>query len=200
MKRQTAWNRVAGIYDSFMARNIGAYREMYRLMAEDLRADMDVLELAIGTGLIALNIAESVCSVTATDFSPAMIAEAQKKTAPGNVTFASADATTLPYADRSFDAVIISNALHIMPEPEAALVQIRRVLKPEGILIAPNFSHKSGFKQAVLSRIMTLVGMRVHKRWTPESYLDFLRQNGFEVARSSVIPEIFAVAKLRGEI
>ena len=38
-----------------------------------------------------------------------------------------------------FDAAVISNALHIMPEPEKALAEIRRVLKPGGILIAPTF-------------------------------------------------------------
>ena len=50
-----------------------------------------------------------------------------------------ADATALPYADDSFDAVLIANALHVMPEPEKALREIDRVLRPGGILIAPNF-------------------------------------------------------------
>ena len=35
----------------------------------------------------------------------------------------------LPYADGSFDTVIVSNALHIVPQPEKALAEIRRVLK-----------------------------------------------------------------------
>ncbi|MCR5024844.1 MAG: class I SAM-dependent methyltransferase [Lachnospiraceae bacterium] len=41
--------------------------------------------------------------------------------------------------DASFDAVIISNALHIIPDPEKALSEINRVPKKDGILIAPNF-------------------------------------------------------------
>ena len=47
----------------------------------------------------------------------------------------------LSYADRSFDAVIVSNALHIVPQPEKALAEIRRVLKDDGVLIAPTFTH-----------------------------------------------------------
>jgi ubiquinone/menaquinone biosynthesis C-methylase UbiE len=49
-----------------------------------------------------------------------------------------ADATALPYADDSFDAVLIANALHVMPEPEKALREIDRALRLGGILIAPN--------------------------------------------------------------
>lgn len=48
----------------------------------------------------------------------------------------------MPYADASFDAVIIVNALHLLPEPEFALREIARVLRPDGILIAPNFVKK----------------------------------------------------------
>ena len=37
--------------------------------------------------------------------------------------------------------VIVSNALHIVPQPEKALAEIRRVLKDDGVLIAPTFTH-----------------------------------------------------------
>ena len=47
----------------------------------------------------------------------------------------------LSYADRSFDVVIVSNALHIVPQSEKALAEIRRVLKDDGVLIAPTFTH-----------------------------------------------------------
>ena len=47
----------------------------------------------------------------------------------------------LPYAEESFDVVIVSNALHIVPQPEKALQEIKRVLKDDGVLIAPTFTH-----------------------------------------------------------
>lgn len=49
--------------------------------------------------------------------------------------FSVQDATSLPYTSGTFDAVVISNALHIMPEPEKALKEIRRVLKSGDIQI-----------------------------------------------------------------
>ena len=64
-----------------------------------------------------------------------MIREAKKGDYPSNLTFEVADATALPYKDDSFDVVLIANALHVMPEPEKALSEIDRVLKPGGILM-----------------------------------------------------------------
>ena len=64
-----------------------------------------------------------------------------------------ADATALSYADDSFDAVLIANALHVMPEPEKALREIDRALRLGGILIAPVFpivkEGKEGWRQMV---------------------------------------------------
>ncbi|HCC35315.1 MAG TPA: class I SAM-dependent methyltransferase, partial [Ruminococcaceae bacterium] len=51
------WNRYARLYDFEINRFNGkAYEQMYRLMANSLTRDMDVLEIATGTGLIAINI------------------------------------------------------------------------------------------------------------------------------------------------
>ena len=136
------WDHYAGLYDFEINRFSGkAYAEMYRLMADALTSDMDILEVATGTGLIAVNIAAHVNHIEAIDFSPKMIAKARMKKAPGNIHFSVGDATELAFEDNSFDAVIISNALHIMPEPAKILFNISRVLKPNGLLIAPTYSH-----------------------------------------------------------
>ena len=100
--------------------------------------------------------------------------------------FSVQDATHLPYAPESFDAVIISNALHIMPEPEAALQNIRRVLKREGLLIAPTFTAAGSFFGRIKIRMMELTGFKVFHKWSPESYLAFLYENGFQVTRSEI--------------
>ena len=90
-----------------------------------------------------------------------MIREAMKGERPANLTFEVADATALPYADASFDAVLIANALHVMPEPEKALNEIDRVLRPGGVLIAPNFvEHRGGFMSRVWSGILKIAGIR----------------------------------------
>jgi len=193
------WNRYAKFYDSEVLRfSRAAYTEMYRLMSEVLTKEMDVLELATGTGLIAVNIAGSVRSITATDFSPKMIETAKKKTVPENVYFSVEDATSLSFEDNSFDAVIISNALHIMPNPEMVLKNIKRVLKPNGLLIAPNFSHghlkKSSWNLSVL--ILKVIGFETYSKWTPEDYVGFINQNGFQVEKWNVMKAAFPLVYL----
>ena len=61
-----------------------------------------------------------------------MIAQAKLKPRGAGLHFSVQDATSLPYADETFDAVLIANALHIMPRPKKALAEIYRVLKPGG--------------------------------------------------------------------
>ena len=86
----------------------------------------------------------------------------------------------LPYADKSFNVVIVSNALHIVPQPEKALAEIRRVLKNDGVLIAPTFTHaENSFTGKVRAFFMKRVGFPLHSKWTSEEYLRFLSQNGW---------------------
>ena len=88
----------------------------------------------------------------------------------------------MPYADKSFDVVIVSNALHIVPQPEKALQEIKRALKDDGVLIAPTFTHaENSIFGKVRAFFMKLAGFPLHSRWTSEEYLRFLRQNGWTV-------------------
>ena len=94
--------------------------------------------------------------------------------------------------EESFDVVIVSNALHIVPQPEKALAEIRRVLKDDGVLIAPTFTHAgNSFTGKVRAFFMKLAGFPLHSRWTSEEYLSFLRQNGWTVQKSVVLKASF---------
>ena len=193
------WNRYAKLYDFEAGRFSGqAYKEMYRMMANSLSPDMDVLEVATGTGLIAINIAAHVHHVEAIDFAPKMIGKAKKKKAPGNISFSVEDATALSFEDNSFDAVIISNALHIMPDPVKVLANISRVLKPKGLLIAPNYTH--GHIKAstwdLNAKFLKLIGFETYSKWSPDEYINFIRQNGFQVEKWQVLKAAFPLVYL----
>lgn len=82
-------------------------------------------------------------------------------------------ALRFPYAPDTFDAVVISNALHIMPSPEKALAEIRRVLKPDGVLIAPTLTAAGSVSGRIKIRFMEFSGFRVFHKWKPQEYLDF---------------------------
>ena len=134
------WDKNAGRYDRFMRKDRAAYDEMYVLIRPVVKAKT-VLELATGTGLIAKHIVNAAAHIEATDASAEMIAEAKRDNRSAKLHFSVQDMFRLPYADKSFDVVIVSNALHIVPQPEKALAEIRRVLKDDGVLIAPTFTH-----------------------------------------------------------
>ena len=151
-----------------------------------------MLELATGTGLIAKNIVNAAAHIEATDASPEMIAEAKRDNRSAKLYFSVQDMFCLPYAEESFDAVIVSNALHIVPQPEKALAEIHRVLKDDGVLIAPTFTHAgNSFTGKVRAFFMTLAGFPLHSRWTSEEYLRFLSQNGWTVRKSAVLKASF---------
>ena len=190
-EKKNFWDRNARIYNRFMRKDREAYEKIYELIRPIVKAKT-VLELATGTGLIAQNIVNAAALVEATDASEKMIAEAKRGNRSAKLHFSVQDMFCLPYANNSFDAVIVSNALHIVPQPEKALQEIKRVLKNDGVLIAPTFTHaENSFSGKVRAFFMKLAGFPLHSRWTSEEYLSFLRQNGWAVRKSVILKASF---------
>ena len=189
-KHRNFWDKNAGRYDRFMRKDRAAYDEMYELIRPVVR-HKTVLELATGTGLIAKHIVNAAAHIEATDASAEMITEA-KRTRSAKLHFSVQDMFRLPYANQSFNVVIVSNALHIVPQPEKALQEIKRVLKDDGVLIAPTFTHAgNSFSGMVRAFFMRMAGFPLHSKWTSEEYLRFLRQNGWAVRKSAVLKASF---------
>ena len=190
-EKKNFWDRNARIYNRFMRKDRAAYETMYALIRPVVKAKT-VLELATGTGLIAKHIVNAAAHIEATDASAEMITEAKRDNRSAKLHFSVQDMFSLPYADGSFDAVIVSNALHIVPQPEKALREIGRVLKDDGVLIAPTFTHAgNSFSGKVRAFFMKLAGFPLHSKWTSEEYLTFLQQNGWTVRKSVVLKASF---------
>ena len=133
-ERKGFWDKNASRYDRFMRNDRAAYEKMYGLIRPVVKAKT-VLEVATGTGLIAKNIVNAAAHIEATDASAKMILEAKRDNQSAKLHFSVQDMFCLPYAQKSFEVVIASNALHIVPHPEKALQEIRRVLKDDGVLM-----------------------------------------------------------------
>ena len=185
------WDRNAGRYDRFMRKDRAAYETMYGLIRPVVKGKT-VLELATGTGLISKNIVNAAAHIEASDTSAEMIREAKRRNHSAKLHFSVQDMFCLPYADESFEVVIVSNALHIVPQPEKALAEIHRVLRDDGVLITPTFTHaENSFFGNSKAFFLKLAGFPLHSRWTSEEYLCFLQQNGWTVRKSDVLKASF---------
>lgn len=189
--KKNFWDRNAGLYDRFMRKDQTAYEKMYELIRPVVKG-RTVLELATGTGLIAKNIVGAAKHIEATDSSEGMIREAKRSSRSSKLYFSVLDMFCLPYSDKSFDVIIVSNALHIVPQPEKALAEIHRVLKDNGVLIAPTFTHaENSFSGNVKAFFMKSAGFPLRSKWTSNEYLNFLRKNGWGVRKSTVLKASF---------
>lgn len=188
---KTFWDKTARLYDRFMRRDAAAYAQMYALMRPVVK-DKTVLELATGTGLIAKNLVHEARLIEASDASPEMIAEAKRGVSSAKLHFSVQNLFALPYADGAFDVVIAANFLHVISQPEAALAEMRRVLKSDGVLIVPTFTHADNtVRGKIKAFFMKRAGFPLEQRWSGAGYLAFLQKNGWNVRRSAVLPASF---------
>ena len=123
------YDRTRAISDEAMGRTIS-------LLASELRDRGPVLEVGVGTGLLALQLHEAGIPVSGLDLSAPMLAKLVEKAggAPP-IPLVRGDATTLPFADRAFGAAYLRWVLHLIPDWRAALAEMARVVRPGGVLV-----------------------------------------------------------------
>jgi ubiquinone/menaquinone biosynthesis C-methylase UbiE len=200
------WDGFAGRYDRFMKRLSDEYATLIDLIWKEIKPEDEVLEIATGTGIIALEICKKVRKVYAADISEPMINIAREKADKAgarNIEFSIQSGYSLSFVDASCDVCIVANSLHVMKEPEKCLKEIRRVLRPQGLLIAPTFCHGETLKARIVSTIMGLYGFKAFHRFTIEDYSDLVESSGFHILKKqtleSVIPLEYIIAKPYGE-
>lgn len=141
-------DEVASMFDEVAPRydvvndllSLGQTRRWRRVVVDAVAAKpgQRVLDLAAGTGTSAEPYADAGIDVVACDFSLGML-KVGKRRRP-DIDFIAGDATNLPFADNSFDAVTISFGLRNVNEPHKALAEMLRVTKPGGRLVIAEFS------------------------------------------------------------
>jgi demethylmenaquinone methyltransferase/2-methoxy-6-polyprenyl-1,4-benzoquinol methylase len=108
------------------------------IRAVDARPGDRVLDLAAGTGTSSEPFAAAGVDVVPCDFSVGMLREGKRRRP--DLPFTAGDATRLPFADASFDAVTISFGLRNVVDTDAALREMLRVTRPGGRLVVTEFS------------------------------------------------------------
>lgn len=180
------WERFAGIYTGFMKKNDASYQKLAEHFSHYLTGKMRVLELACGTGQLTFLLADKVKCWEATDFSEQMICEAKKRSRNPGIRFQTMDATNIIFEDDAFDAVVIANALHIMPDPDRALKEVHRVLKPGGLLYAPTFVYEQGYSRTLI-RLMEKAGFHTFHKWKAAEFADYVCERGFKKCECSIL-------------
>lgn len=131
-----SFDRVAHCYDETRAMPEAAHAAVTDGIARAARAVApapSVLEIGIGTGRIALPLADSGVRVAGIDVARAMIARLRARRP--ELPIAIADATHLPFGSAAFDAVLFVHVLHLLADPAGALRAARAALHPGGRLL-----------------------------------------------------------------
>ena len=143
---------VRGVFDSVAGRydlmndlmSAGLHRAWKRFAVEvaRVRAGDRVLDVASGSGDLARLVAQRGAEVVMTDLNGAMLGRGRDRVADAGLLLPAAqcDAERLPFAPGAFDCVMIAFGLRNVTRKEAALAEVRRVLKPGGRLVVLEFS------------------------------------------------------------
>ena len=180
------WDRTARLYAPLQEHK---GRQLYAALTERCRVYVtgaDVLELGCGSGQLTRPLSPAAASWEATDISGEMVRAAQRRgDCPAR--FSVADAELLPYEENWFDVVLMANALHIMPSPERALAEIRRVLRPGGILLIPTFVYEGKIPRLRMW-FLGRMGFRTYHRWKLRDLAAFVEKADFRIKETALLP------------
>jgi phosphatidylethanolamine/phosphatidyl-N-methylethanolamine N-methyltransferase len=180
--QKRAYARWAAIYDTVYHRLLAdAHR---RTAAVAAQAGPDILEIGVGTGLV-LRYYPPHARVVGVDLSVDMLRKAREKASalPQVTGVAAMDAGRLGLPAERFDAVAVPFVITLVPDPERALAECARVLRPGGSLV---IASKLSGDEGLLARIETAVAPLARKvGWSADFRLSRIRawagRNGFEV-------------------
>ena len=185
-RKRRFWDRFANYYDFFIDK---VFRNTYKTILENIDSDLNlshnVLEIGTGTGIIPFSIYSKVSAITATDISPEMIRIANQKLIESkirNIDFQIQDSYSLTFPDKSFDIVIASNLFHLLYELEKPIKEIKRVLKDNGIFIAPTLCVGENTKSKIIATVIGfLSGFKVVNKWSFQDFKSMLTNNGLVI-------------------
>ena len=183
------WNKISPLYDLFEnVYNHKVYADTGKAVAEYLEPLDIVLECACGTGAITECIAPKCRKLVATDFATGMLRQASKKCRKfENILFRRADITNIKCKDARFDKVVAGNVIHLLPEPEKALAELERVVKPGGKIIIPTYINMTKATAGLGVKFVELLGADFKKQFDLATYKSFFEDMGYKDVEYRVV-------------
>ncbi len=185
MTDSVSFDRAADYYDATRSLPEDQMAVLVSRLLRELRAGTRCLEIGVGTGRIALPLMRAGVRMVGVDISRDMLRKLRDKEPA--IPVAIADATRLPFPDRSFDSAIASHVLHLITDWRTAVGELMRVVVPGGVLLASRGARsRTGWQQAVRRRFYVEAG---DPRWPPG--IDRIEQLDEEMrARGAATAEI----------
>jgi ubiquinone/menaquinone biosynthesis C-methylase UbiE len=179
------FSRWAPVYDTLELILNGVRTEIIK---EIDSANKTVLDVATGTGNLALDLSQTAEKVVGIDLSSEMLAIAEKKKRKDNLTFQLMDASKMDFNDETFDVVTISLGLHDMPPEIRTLVlkDVKRVLKSDGKLYILEYDlPENEFLGSVSSRLINTLESRYYLDFVTSDFEHYLTSLGFKIERKT---------------
>ncbi|MFO6463793.1 class I SAM-dependent methyltransferase [Jannaschia sp. KMU-145] len=190
------WNRIAPGYALKPIADPDAYEATLARTLAYLHTDDMVIELGAGTGGTALRLAGAVRSYWATDIAPAMIEIARERVwdaSPSNVTLGVEEPGSDAFLGVSVDAVLAFNLFHLLPDPEAGLAHVARMVRPGGTFISKTPCLAGLGWRTPVYRTM-IAAMRLFGAAPSVTFMDvrawhrMIRRAGFEIVEAGDYP------------
>jgi len=159
----------------------------------NIPAGSKALDVACGTGNLAIPLARSGSVVTGLDIAANLLeqARARARTEDLEITFIEGDAEELPFPDASFDAVVSMFGAMFAPRPELVAAEFARVLKPGGLLAMANWDPQSftgDMFRLGAKHVPPPPGVAPPVLWGEESTVRQRLQNGFKEIQMELVP------------
>jgi ubiquinone/menaquinone biosynthesis C-methylase UbiE len=175
------FSRWAPVYDGFEIILCDVRKKMTR---EINPKNKSVLDVATGTGSLAIALSDQADKVTGIDLSSKMLDVARKKRSKDNLSFLQMDAGKMNFQDNEFDIVTISLGLHDMPPGirTCVLEEVKRVLKKDGKLYILEYDlPPNKFLGWCTSHLVNIYESKYYLEFINSDFVEYLNELGFRV-------------------